>query len=747
MSCRHLLNFILLATACFTVAAESVEFLEHGRRRYELLSSPHNHSSELVARPLGQSRTVHFGSRVIVESSLPSPALFQSWNPRLRLQGRVGNRFWILEAPTASDAVQAAAELSQIPGITLAVPTRKPKVRPHYSMAGAPNDPYFRQQYALESAATTTGFLPKSVDLNIREAWSWTRGEGVVVGVADDGIERSHADLSANCAGPNYNFLTLNQNGDPMALSLFHGTAVAGLIAAVGDNQVGLSGTAPRAKLASWVIFDDTDTNQPDEAGFAAMFATANQEVGVQNHSWGNADYSFVEVGAVENTAIENAIHQGRGGRGVILVRSSGNTRQTFSGGSAGDVNLDGYANDPRQITVAAVRTDGRWTSYSTPGSAILVAAPGGDYRGDYPGLLTTDRTGTAGLNAKSDPADPHSADYLLGSKLFVGTSAAAPLVTGVAALVISARPELRWFEVQQILALASRHIYLEDNEIVTNGAGLRISPNVGFGIPDAGMAVRMAKAWIPLPEPQRLVWTNSISEPIPDPSPGSTPQPLQREFQVDSDLIVQHVQIQVVWDHPNGQELKVTLTSPSGWVCPLLRTGTAAEAVPERWTFCSVQHLGESSYGSWKLEITDTSSGHTGRVDEVSLILRGRAIIDTDHDGLEDSWEERYFGSLNHGAQDDPDGDGWNNAAEQMAGRDPSRRDEAWEVFLARDTADRYRLTWPGTALERYEVWGRSDLSQPWTLVTNVPGRFPEAGWFFKPESESGLFEIRRVP
>lgn len=742
-----LLHLALLGVLVPSAWAQRIEFRGSRLREYELHPTTNSAARWLSARRPGYRHSVEFGRRVVVQTAGTNAPAFGRLTPRLRVKQQVNERTWLLEGNTAQDAVHAAARLSQEAGITLAVPTQRRRVRPHYPLAPVPNDPYFTRQYSLETFDSEAAFLPVSVDLNARAAWAFTRGENVIVGVGDDGIEKTHPDLAANYAGPNYNFLTETPSGDHVARSLYHGTAVAGLIAAVGNNRTGLTGIAPQAKLASWVIFDETDTNEPDESGFAALFGTGNQEVGVQNHSWGNADYSFVEVSVLEDLALEKAVTEGRGGRGVVLVRSAGNTRQTFTGARAGDANLDGYANDPRQVAVAAVRPDGRFASYSTPGSCVLVAAPGGDFRGGYAGLVTTDRVGFAGLNAFRDPDDPSSYDYLVGSRLFVGTSAAAPLVSGVAALVISARPELRWFEVQQILALSARHLDLSDVELGSNGAGFRVSPNTGFGIPDAGTAVRLARSWILQFAPETLRITNAEPQVIPDPLPGGIALLLRREFAVTNTLVLQHVQLRVDWSHPRGRDLQVTLTSPSGWKSSLLRPGTESEPVLGVWTFSSAHHLGETSFGTWALEILDTVTGQAGQLEEATLILGGRALIDTDHDGLEDSWEQTAFGSLSQGPAEDPDGDGWNNASEHLAGRDPTQREEAFELAVGREKDGRLRLTWPGTAQESYQVWATSGLGRPATLVTNVPGRFPEAGWRLEARNGTELYEVRRSP
>jgi len=694
-----------------------------------------------AAPPRDTSSSPDHGRHVIVtmESGVPVP--IEGLPGSVTIRSHPSDTIWVLRTLSPEDARKTVDHLRRHPGVIAARPAQRSRVRPHFLRSPAPNDPYFPRQYALETPPGSTNPPPSTVDLNLRGAWAYTRGEGVVVGVGDDGMERTHPDLAANGVGPHHNVLTDTDSGDHASPRLYHGTAVAGVIAAVGNNRKGATGAAPRAGLASWVIFDNTDTNQPDEAGFAELFGTANQTVAVQNHSWGNYGYAFVWPGPLEVESLEKATTAGRGGRGVVFIRSAGNNRQAFSTGTAGDVNLDGYANHISQITVGAVRTDGSVTGYSTPGACILVSAPGGDRLANSPGLVTTDRVGTAGRNVVWDPKDPQSIDYLVGDLAFTGTSAAAPLVSGVAALLVSARPELRWFEVQQILALSTRHLHRADPDLRTNGAGFAVSENTGFGIPDAGAAMRLARAWIPQAAPR----VERVPLAAPQPIPDAPSQGLRRTFSVSTALVLQHVQLRVDWTHPRGRDLEVRLTAPSGFTSLLLRRGTESDPVPESWTFSTVQHLGESSVGDWVLEVVDTAAGETGELREAELILDGRAIVDTDRDGLDDDWERTHFGTLNEGPAGDPDGDGWITASEQFSGRDPSRRDEMLEVTALREPDGRVRLLWPSGPKDTFELRASDQLGLPFQGGTSVPGRFPEVNWLLPTDATLRWFEVVR--
>jgi subtilisin-like proprotein convertase family protein len=275
-------------------------------------------------------------------------------------------------------------------------------------------------------------------------------------------------------------------------------------------NNARMVGVAPGAHLASWAIFRTNILRATDEQMMDAYQYQSNV-VSVQNHSWGFAGLALNAPGLIEQIGISNAVTAGRFGLGAIMVRSAGNDREL--GANADD---DGYPSDPRAIAVAAVRIDGRVASYSEPGACVLVAAPSGDFGLD--GLFTTDLLGPRGFNQLSFfPPFQDLSGYVFSQLGFTGTSASAPLIAGVAALILSANPNLSYRDVQQILILSSRHFDLADPDLVLNAAGLLVSHNDGFGVPDAGVAVSLARSWVNRPPIARLSFTSSNPQTIPD--------------------------------------------------------------------------------------------------------------------------------------------------------------------------------------------------------------------------------------
>ena len=686
-------------------------------------------------------------------------------------------------------------------------------------------------------------------------------GENTTIAVVDLGVDLGHLDLVPRVTGrPHYNFARLNTNGTPALGSTewAHGTEVAGLAAADLNNNRGLVGVAPKAGLASFVIFETNRIRVADDRMMDA-YQYASNSVTVQNHSWGAVGLRQQRITLLEDIGISNAVAFGRSGKGVLMVLSAGNDRSF--GASADD---DGYPSDPRAITVAAVRRDGRVTSYSEPGACVLVAAPSGDM--GFPNLFTSDISGTLGVNQIFFFND--LADYAYNSLGFSGTSASAPLVSGMAALLVSANTNLSYRDVQQILILASQQVDSGDPDIAQNGAGFRVSHNTGFGVPDAGEAVRLAKQWINRPAQTNVAvtltnlntlipdaglrvsiigenlppgfdsivavpslgphvetatltlplvdvgfatnqitqnltnkvaliqrGTNSFAEKIDfaaaagasfvviyNDSPTNTPfvlgttdfttipavlipqaegqairdrlatnaslsaqivlDPATFAFNVTNTVLCEHIGLRISAAHPSRGDLRITLTSPQGTRSVLQRLNSDTNAGPADWTFWTTHHFYESSAGTWTVSVADEYDGDAGAVTSVELKVTGVAINDADHDGLDDAWETTSFGSLAYGAKDDPDKDGYNNGREQVLQTNPLTP-VPFQLDFSKWNSSIGRLSWPASTNYNYQVWGGTNVANM-TLLTNLPGRFPEVEWLYPATNVLHFFRVQ---
>lgn len=178
--------------------------------------------------------------------------------------------------------------------------------------------------------------------------------------------------------------------------------------------------------------------------GISWAYSIAQSDV--LSNSWGG--------GAPSNaitTAINNATTQGRNGLGAVVVFAAGNTSDR-SNGYVGSVTYPGIlSTSTSMITVGAIDRTGAVANYSPDGSAITLVAPSGHYNGFCNGeIVTTDRLGSAGCN------DGPNGDVNYTST-FSGTSAAAPQVSAIAALLLSREPGLTASQVKSRLQVGAR--------------------------------------------------------------------------------------------------------------------------------------------------------------------------------------------------------------------------------------------------------------------------------------------------
>ena len=299
----------------------------------------------------------------------------------------------------------------------------------------------------------------------------------------------------------------------------------------------------------------------------------------------------FRSMNPATTAAIEQGAMEGRNGKGIIYVHSSGNDF-----GLGGNTNFQQQGRFP--IFVGAVGKDAMSASYSAPGASLLLTAPGGD---------VSDLTHQAAAYAGG------------GCQLAkVGTSFSSPIVSGVVALMLEANPDLSWRDVQGILAATSRpltHANFDDETQTNNGAGLTHSNMYGFGIVDAFGAVTAAQNWLIYGEEQIL----TVSDSNMNMKIGDDPNaPMVAELSIESTdpvIHVENVEVNLYIKHMSRGHLKVTLTSPDGTVSEL-----TPGAVPENgqesgpWTLRSVRSWGERAAGTWTLAIADVTEGDVSK-------------------------------------------------------------------------------------------------------------------------------------
>ena len=314
---------------------------------------------------------------------------------------------------------------------------------------------------------------------------------------------------------------------------------------------------------------------------------------------------------------MRKGVEDGRDGRGTVFVFAAGN-----SGAFGDNTNYHNFQNAREVITVAAANQDGSVACFSTPGASVLVGAYGVD-------LLTTDRHEKGlGLNTSSDYTS------------FSGTSAAAPVVSGVAALMLEANPLLGYRDVQEILALSATHpgslTWKTNGATNFNLGGMLFNDQLGFGLVNAYAAVQLADTWTQTDTAINEVVSSARSfglhVAIPDGDGAYT-----KTFHIDGAIKVEHVELSIDLRHTRLGDLIIELTSPDGTVSTLMNRPTVnAEepfglsgtdsGVPTHlvWDLSSVQFWGEQAQGDWTVTIRDVRAEETGILSSLSLKVYG---------------------------------------------------------------------------------------------------------------------------
>ena len=272
----------------------------------------------------------------------------------------------------------------------------------------------------------------------------------------DSGTEPDHPDLDVTVGG---DYIT--GKSDYTSQDMSHGTAAAGVAAAIGNNGVGVAGVAYDAHIfASRMVGSITESGT-----YYAFVDAVDAGAAVISNSWG---YSRACEGygiwSSLQDALEYAETEGRGGLGTVVVQAAGNDNCDISG--------DGLLGVPTVFGVAAIsgNDDKEW--YSSYGDHVDIAAPSG-------GLLTTDVTGSErGYGSYNGDSD-----YWDG---FSGTSAATPVVSGVFALMFAANPRLTAADAREIICQTATRNDISDAEFDADGW----SPYYGCGRVDAAAAV-----------------------------------------------------------------------------------------------------------------------------------------------------------------------------------------------------------------------------------------------------------------
>jgi serine protease len=404
-----------------------------------------------------------------------------------------------------------------------------------------PNDTRYNEQWH---------YFEATAGINAPAAWDKATGTGVVVGIVDTGY-RPHADLSGQIL-PGYDFISdtfvsndgngrdgdasdpgdaINAGecggGEPTQFepSSWHGTHVAGTIAARTNNSSGVAGVAFNARIVPARVLGKCGGYTSDIAD-AIIWVSGGSVAGVPANA-NPAKVINISLGGDGScgTTTQNAINSARS-RGASVIVAAGNENRNASLSSPG--NCSGV------VTVASVNRSGGRSYFSNYGSVVEVAAPGGDVRASASnGILSTLNAGS-----RSPGADAYA--------FYQGTSMATPHVVGVVALMLSAKPSLTPDQVSSILQSTAR-------------AFPATCSQCGSGIVNASAAVDAALGDTPPTNPP-----GSVNETEPNNSRGAAQPIASANTTVDGTMASSSDTDYYSLTLPAGKTLTATLT-PNG--------------------------------------------------------------------------------------------------------------------------------------------------------------------------------------
>lgn len=528
-----------------------------------------------------------------------------------------------------------------------------------YPSAGNPTqagvaDPLLAAQWHLQPPDPLTG----SIGIGAPLAWVKAQGRGVRVAIIDGPVETLHSDLSQNMvAGGSFDYRLSSATAPlPCTSQDAHGTAVAGILAAARSNGFAGAGVAPQASVVAYNAIESGVRTELTLQRIANALGRdpANQ---VYNLSWGSDDDAALHpADATVAAAIDQGVRQGRGGLGAVYVFASGNGGcQRVNGRIDADpldptrcqyrdmTGFDGHLNLPGTFTACAVDREGRLPLWGEEGENLLVCGLSGN--------------GAQGITTLA-PGNATRTD-------FGGASAAAPMVSGVVALMLEARPGLSWRDIRLILAETARENQPGDPSWAATAiekwprelAGgqpvrKRYSRRFGFGVVDATAAVERALAFQPAfgatlgagTPVKTCEKTRSPGITLSD--PGNTVIWQQDTIVVDGNDPadascpghIEWVEVLFSATHPYAADLQIELVSPDGRISRLADSrvcggvGKGGASVGQDrcgsysgWRFLANRHAGELPQGNWTLRVADAVVGDIGTWQSWTLRLSGR--------------------------------------------------------------------------------------------------------------------------
>lgn len=545
------------------------------------------------------------------------------------------------------------------------------------------NDPLWSDQWNLADRDVRGDSIRPGfpININVYPAWaSGINGAGVIIGIVDDGVQSIHPEMIGSVPGGessssspysskyvtdlSWNFNKDTENAEPTPEDK-HGTACAGVAAAMANNAKCGIGVAYNSRVANLKILGSSWTSDAEEAsalthacslrsfyGHYSRFVNNtnskyakqtqrkirkvivdsskrialinnnnnnNNAENTKNSKRGNEEINTVAPSSLNNAVVASPLvsifssswgpvddgkhwdgpgrltqdgmkhctEEGRNGLGSIYIVAGGNGRDNMDSS-----NYDGYANSLYTMAVAAVGDYGGYTWYSEEGANIICAMPSSGTGDRF--IISPDLAGYQGYS--SGDCDTK----------FGGTSAAAPQLAGMVALMLQANSLLTWRDVQHIIVRSSRMTRSNGIKWSVNSAGRHHSMSLGFGVPDVERAVSLARDWRVAEGMETgssyyhmatgMIYQNK------DVPPGTVSSftwnytsPFQNQDQDQGMTIrLEHVHVTINANTPLGNGyLGTTLCGPSG-VCSILSAEGNGQDKSIEWTFQTLRHWDE---------------------------------------------------------------------------------------------------------------------------------------------------------
>lgn len=546
-----------------------------------------------------------------------------------------------------------------------------------------------------------------------------TLGTGVKVVVSDSGTDYNHPDLDDNqLAGfhRNYSFVdpsrwATNAEAFPSGNEP-HGTMVAAILAAEGWNDIGVRGVAPSAKYAAFKFVLGEGPDDHNTSLLAKELHQLNGDFDVFNFSYGynqcyfegNNFYDDIDAGTTGSdesytdtilSAVEIGATTLRTNKGAVYVQSAGNDYISSFGGVTcyGNTNATGTLTSRHKVVVAAMDADGIVASYSSPGSGIWVSGIGGYGQNGstyIPAIYTADigdcSSGSSfrsfvlavsnPFNYGGDRVNNPLCDYTNNMN---GTSAAAPMVSGVVALMLQVNPALTARDVKYILARTARPfdyypsslLWLAANNLAhpdgidyspwvydekwisrtdtvfpfdtlyTNAAGIPFSNWYGFGLVSAADALSMAAGHVNLSAEVTATETSAVLNTVIPDTFGVVPgvnDTITATLTETDNITIESIRVKVRTNHTQPGDLGINLIGPNGdHVSRLLpvNSGIQNPQGEVEYYLATNAFFEETSAGAWTLEIFDGSTADKNPLPAVTDTGTGDLV----------SWDITFYG------------------------------------------------------------------------------------------------------